>query len=105
MDDAATGQHLARELARRGMTAASLARASGLDQSRLSTIIAGKRSMTAETALVLARVWPEIQAEEWLVYQLEFDLAQARARLEKEVGPACHPAPQQGDSHGGTHGS
>jgi addiction module HigA family antidote len=67
-----------------------LAADTGIPQSRLSFIIKGRRSVTPDTALRLARYFGN-SAEFWLGLQREFDLRKAREefgeKIQKEVIP------------------
>jgi addiction module HigA family antidote len=77
---------------RRDSLAAELARIVGVPANRISQIIAGKRNITADTALRLGRYFgtgPRI----WLNLQTayELDLAQERAGKEIEGIPCREP--------------
>jgi antitoxin HigA-1 len=77
------GEFLADELAEIGMSAAELARILQVPANRISQILAGKRNITADTALRLGQYFgtgPHI----WLNLQkaYELDLAQQQAGLE-----------------------
>jgi addiction module HigA family antidote len=67
-----------------------LAADTGIPQSPLSFIIKGRRSVTPDTALRLARYFGN-SAEFWLGLQREFDLRKAREefgeKIQKEVIP------------------
>jgi antitoxin HigA-1 len=73
-----------------GMTQYKLAKSMGVSQRRIGEIIAGKRSITADTALRLARVFGT-DAQSWMNLQTHYDLMVAEerlsGRLEKEVTP------------------
>lgn len=73
-----------------GMTMTGLARAIGVPPGRISAIVAGKRTITAETAIRLARHLCTTD-EFWLRLQSAHDLEKARAaigeRLRREVQP------------------
>jgi antitoxin HigA-1 len=86
------GEILAEDfMAPRGLSANRLALALHVPPNRLSEIIRGRRSVTAETALRLARYF-ETSAELWVGLQAEFDLRTARdefgKRIEHEVSAA-----------------
>lgn len=66
-----------------GMSANALAQAIGVPANRVSAIVAGKRSVTADTALRLARAF-ETSPEFWLNLQQAYDLRLA----EQEAGPS-----------------
>jgi addiction module HigA family antidote len=71
-----------------GITQYKLAKSMGVPQRRIGEIVARKRSITADTALRLARVFGT-DAQSWMNLQTHYDLAVAEARLsgrlEKEV--------------------
>lgn len=78
------GEILADELAELGLSAAALARLIGVPANRVSQIVAGKRAITAETALRLAHYFgtsPEL----WLNLQKAYELDLARAELGKSL--------------------
>lgn len=88
------GEFLADELEELGMSAAELARIIHVPANRISQIIAGKRNITADTALRLGRYFgtgPQI----WLNLQIayELDLAQQQVGPEIESIPRREPAP------------
>lgn len=78
-----------------GLSAYRVARAMGVSQTRLSEILKGTRSVTAETALRLERVFG-MDAQTWLNLQVQYDLDQTErtlgARLDQEVTPIGEPA-------------
>ena len=74
----------------RGMTAHALSQAIRVPATRVNDVVNGKRGVTADTALRLARYFgnsPEI----WLNLRAAFDLRDAErevaARIEREVSP------------------
>ncbi len=71
-----------------GLTLASISRATGIPASRLTEITKGRRSITAETALRLAKFFGT-SAAFWLGLQTEHDLEEAErsvgAKIEREV--------------------
>jgi antitoxin HigA-1 len=73
-----------------GMSVNRVAAALGIGASRLNEIVRGRRRITADTALRLARCFGT-SAEFWLNLQLLYDLRVAefltRARIEREVKP------------------
>jgi len=73
-----------------GLTQYALAQAIGVAQIRISEIVRGKRGITPDTALRLARYFGT-SAEFWINMQAAHDLMAARARLgtaiEKSVVP------------------
>src|ERR1700691_4119302 len=73
-----------------GVSVNRLAEALGIGASRLNEIVRGRRGITADTALRLARCFGT-GAEFWLNLQSIYDLRmtehRARARIEREVTP------------------
>jgi addiction module HigA family antidote len=73
-----------------GMSVNRLAAALGIGTSRLNDIVRGKRGITADTALRLARCFGT-SAEFWLNLQSLYDLRvterEASARINREVTP------------------
>lgn len=73
-----------------GITRYRLAKSIGVPQRRIDEICAGKRSITADTALRLARFFGT-DAQSWMNLQAEYDLEVAAGslaeRIEKEVKP------------------
>ena len=67
-----------------GLTAADLARGCRMPRSRVSDILAGKRRISADTALRLAAYF-RMEAEDWMALQAAWDLSQAEPDL--QVGP------------------
>lgn len=55
------------------LTAYALAKAMGVDQTRISQLIKGKRSITADTAIRFSKIF-NMSAEFWLNAQSRFDL-------------------------------
>src|SRR4029450_210975 len=75
------GEHLAEELKELGISAAELARQIDVPVNRVTGIINGQRSVTADTALRLGH-WFGTSPEFWLNLQTLYELRLAR----KEVG-------------------
>jgi addiction module HigA family antidote len=71
-------------MAPRGLSANRLALALHVPPNRLSEIIRGRRSITAETALRLARFF-STSAELWMGLQAEFDLRTAQDAFRKQI--------------------
>jgi len=76
------GEILAEELAELGVSGNALARALDVPPNRVTEIVAGKRAVTADTALRLARYFGT-SAKLWLNLQQSYDLAVA----ERDLGP------------------
>ena len=77
------GEHLRFDLEAAGISPAHLAKEIGVPRNRVSMIIRGERSITADTALRLAR-WMGITPEYWLNLQAMYDLRVAR----RDIGDA-----------------
>ncbi len=71
------GEFLAEEIAARHITQKELARRMGRPATAINAIINGKKAVTAETALQLEEVMPEISARFWL--NLETDCQWTKA--------------------------
>jgi addiction module HigA family antidote len=73
-----------------GMSANQLAKALGVNAARVNDIVRGRRGVTADTALRLAR-YLGTSAEFWLGLRLEYDLriaeAKVRAAIDRQVTP------------------
>ena len=70
------GDILRDELAERGVTPTAFARAIDVPPNRISQIIAGKRSITGDTALRFGH-WFGVEPQFWLNLQSQYDLALA----------------------------
>lgn len=84
------GEILADELEALGLSAAELARLIDVPSNRISQIIAGKRTITADTALRLGRYFgtsPDL----WMNLQKTYDLDLAR----EEIEPVLESLPQR----------
>ena len=77
------GEHILDELEALGMSQAELAGALGIPRTRVSEIVRGRRGITADTALRLAR-WLGTSPQMWLDLQAIHDLR----RAEDEAGDA-----------------
>lgn len=73
-----------------GMSQYALAKALGITQARLGEIVRGRRAITPDTALRLARYFGT-SAEFWVGMQAQYDLEVARdalaAAIEREITP------------------
>ncbi len=76
------GEILADELTELGISAAELARQINVPPNRISQILSGKRSVTADTALRLGK-WFGTGPKIWLNLQQAYDLDVAQI----EIGP------------------
>lgn len=76
-----------------GLTQYRLAVDTGIPHSRITAIVAGRRAITPDTALRLARYFGN-SPDFWLGLQKEYDLRRAREelgdRIEQEVHPLAH---------------
>ena len=75
-----------------GMSVNQLAKALGITATRLNDVARGRRGITADTALRLAR-YLGTSAEFWLGLQLEYDLRIARRTRLREIEKAVQPRP------------
>ena len=73
------GEVLRDELAEFGVTPTAFARQIDVPPNRVSQIIAGKRSVTGDTALRFGH-WFGVDPQFWLNLQTQFDLAAAERR-------------------------
>lgn len=78
------GEILAGELQELEMTAAELARALHVPSNRIYQLIAGKRAMTADTALRLEQ-WLGVSATFWLNLQKRYELDLATEQIGDEI--------------------
>ncbi len=83
------GVHLAEELKELGITAAELARQIDVPVNRVTAIINGQRSITADTALRLGH-WFGTSPEFWLNLQTLYELRLAR----RDVGDQIERLPK-----------
>ena len=78
-----------------GISRYRLAKSIGVPQRRIDEICTGKRAVTADTALRLARFFGT-DAQSWMNLQAEYDLETAEIslaeRIEREVTPFDHAA-------------
>jgi addiction module HigA family antidote len=86
------GEHLAEELKELGISAAELARQIDVPVNRVTGIINGQRSVTADTALRLGH-WFGTSPEFWLNLQTLYELRLAR----KEIGKRVKKLPRLAD--------
>ena len=84
------GEILADELEEMNISAAELARTIGVPPNRISQIIAGKRAISADTALRLGRYF-RMAADFWMNLQKIYDLDLAR----RELGSSIKHIPQR----------
>lgn len=73
------GETLAEELDARGLAVADFATSAGLARRTVSEILAGRRSITVETAIRL-EAGLGVEASFWMNLQTDYDLTLARLR-------------------------
>jgi addiction module HigA family antidote len=86
------GEILADELAELNTSPTELARELHVPANRISQLVAGKRAMTADTALRLER-WLGVSAAFWLNLQKRYELDLAREKSD-EILKTIQPLPQ-----------
>ncbi len=69
-----------------GMSSRALAKELAIPPNRLTEIVAGRRGITADTALRLARYWGT-SVEFWLNLQNSFDIAKAESETDYSTLP------------------
>lgn len=87
------GEHLGEELRELGMSAAELARQLKVPVNRITQIINGQRTVTADTALRLGH-WFGTGPEIWLNLQQLYELRRAR----QAVGEDIDSLPRRGEA-------
>ena len=78
------GEHLAEELKELKVSAASLARQIEVPTNRITEILNGRRAITGDTALRLARFF-DTSAEFWLSLQTLYELRFAEDRAGSDI--------------------
>ncbi|MBI1920563.1 MAG: HigA family addiction module antidote protein [Geobacter sp.] len=73
-----------------GITRYRLAKSIGVPQRRIDEICAGKRAITADTAMRLARFFGT-DAQSWMNLQAEYDLEMAEISLSERIGREVKP--------------
>jgi addiction module HigA family antidote len=73
-----------------GISQYRIAKDISVPQRRISEIVQGKRSITADTALRLGRYFG-IEAQFWLNLQSRYDLLRAEAELEERLDKEVRP--------------
>ena len=71
------GEYLAEEIEARSISQKELSKRMGRPLNAINEIINGKKSITAETALQLEEVMPEIPARFWLNMETDYQLTRA----------------------------
>jgi addiction module HigA family antidote len=90
------GEILADELAELNKTPTELARELHVPANRITQLVAGKRAMTADTALRLEK-WMGVSAAFWMNLQKRYELDLARERIDdklKMIEPLHRTSPQ-----------
>ncbi len=90
------GEILADELMELNKSPTELARELHVPANRISQLVAGKRAMTADTALRLER-WLGVSAAFWMNLQKRYELDIAREKSDdilRTIEPLHHPSPK-----------
>ncbi len=90
------GEILADELVELNKSPTELARELHVPANRISQLVAGKRAMTADTALRLER-WLGVSAAFWMNLQKRYELDIAREKADdilRTIEPLHHPSPK-----------
>lgn len=92
------GEHLKEELVELGLSASELARQLQVPPNRVTEILNGTRSVTADTALRLGH-WFGTSADFWMKLQMLYDLRVAEQALAGTLAklpqrPSSSPAPR-----------
>ncbi len=77
------GEYLAEEIEARKISQKELARQMGRPVNAINEIINGKKAITADTALQLESVMPEIPARFWLNLETDYQLTKARIKRDR----------------------
>jgi len=96
------GAILADELAELEMTAAELARELHIPSNRLYQIMAGRRAMTADTALRLEQ-WLGVEAAFWMNLQKRYELDLAAERIGDEIKRTIQRRPPPAEVRAAAH--
>jgi addiction module HigA family antidote len=91
------GEILADELQERHVSAVQLARELHIPHNRVYQILAGKRSVTADTALRLGH-WLGTGPEVWMNLQAAFDLRYAEQQTGQQIRESITPQSQHGEA-------
>lgn len=83
------GEHIAVELEELNMSATQLAKQLGIPANRITEIIRGRRSVTADTALRLA-AWLGTTPEFWMNLQSNYDLKTAELQNGEKIRQTVH---------------
>lgn len=86
------GEHIADELEAQNLSASQLARTLHIPTNRLTEIIRGRRGISADTALRLAR-WLGTTPEYWMNLQRNYELKLAEQAHGDEIRQEITPLP------------
>ena len=86
------GRLLKRELAARALSANRLAIAIGVPSSRVTDILNGRRSISADTAVRLGRYFGN-RPQFWMDLQAQYDIAVVERDRGREIARRIQPAP------------
>lgn len=81
----APGEYLAEEIAARTISQKELARRMGRPVNAINEIINGKKAITAETAIQLEEIMPEIPARFWLNLEADYQLTKVLINKRSKV--------------------
>ncbi len=84
------GEILAEELEELGMSANAMAKALGVPTNRITAILKGQRSVTADTALRLSH-YLDTTPQFWLNLQKTFELRTAEIESGQDIADRVHP--------------
>jgi HTH-type transcriptional regulator/antitoxin HigA len=79
------GEYLAEEIEARSISQKELAKRMKRPLNAINEIINGKKAITAETALQLEEVMPEIPARFWLNLETDYQLTKALIKKQAKV--------------------
>ena len=86
------GRLLKRELATRGLSANRLALAIGVPSGRITDILNGRRSISADTAVRFGRYFGN-RAQFWMDLQAQYDIALVERDRGREIARRIQPPP------------
>jgi len=89
------GEHLMEAMQDWGLSQYRLAKELGVQQTRIMEIIKGRRAISADTSLRLARFF-DTSPEFWMKLQMNYDMAVARRALGERVDREVKPLLSQG---------
>lgn len=89
------GEHLLEVMQDWGLSQYRLAKALGVQQTRIMEIIKGRRAISADTSLRLGRLF-DTTPEFWMNLQMNYDMAVARRALGEKVNKDVSPLLSKG---------